>query len=130
MNTPVRCDLTCIKEDKETKNPQGDAKLDGALYGLYAAEDIKYPDGRDIVTYTGADNITSKSGNEFKSTGAKATKDALLATVRTDDKYAFSFGNLYYGNYYVKEIEPSEGYLLDATVYPANFKDASSSGEI
>ena len=76
------------------------------------------------MTYTGADNITSKSGNEFKSTGAKATKDALLATVRTDDKYAFSFGNLYYGNYYVKEIEPSEGYLLDATVYPANFKEA------
>ena len=126
VNTPVRCDLTCIKEDKETKNPQGDAKLDGALYGLYAAEDIKYPDGRDIVTYTGADNITSKSGNEFKSTGAKATKDALLATVRTDDKYAFSFGNLYYGNYYVKEIEPSEGYLLDATAYPANFKDAEN----
>lgn len=88
VNTPIRCDLNCIKEDKETKNPQGDAKLDGALYGLYAAEDIKYPDGRDIVTYTGADNITSKSGNEFKSTGAKATKDALLATVRTDDKYA------------------------------------------
>ncbi|MFR3949044.1 MAG: prealbumin-like fold domain-containing protein [Ruminococcus sp.] len=28
------------------------------------------------------------------------------------------FKNLYLGNYFVKEIEPAEGYLLDETEYP------------
>lgn len=37
----------------------------------------------------------------------EAKKDALLATVKTDKDSDFSFGNLYFGNYYIKEIEPS-----------------------
>lgn len=123
-NTPIRCDVSAIKEDRETGlEKNGDAKLSGALYGLYAAEEIKYPDGRAVVTYAGADNITFTKGIEFVSTGSPANKDALLATVRTDEEYAFDFGNLYYGNYYIKEIEASEGYLLDETTYPVNFRD-------
>ncbi|MCM1159561.1 MAG: SpaA isopeptide-forming pilin-related protein [Clostridium sp.] len=126
-NTPIRCDVSAVKEDKETGlEKDGDAKLSGALYGLYAAEEIKYPDGRAVVTYDGADNITSTKGTEFVSTGNPADKDALLATVRTDEAYSFDFGNLYYGNYYIKEIEASEGYLLDETAYPVNFKAADN----
>lgn len=126
-NTPIRCDVSAIKEDKETGlEKNGDAKLSGALYGLYAAEEIKYPDGRAVVTYAGADNITSTKGTEFVSTGNPANKDALLATVRTDAEYSFDFGNLYYGNYYIKEIEASEGYLLDETAYPVNFREAEN----
>lgn len=126
-NTPIRCDVSAIKEDKETGlEKNGDAKLSGALYGLYAAEEIKYPDGRAVVTYAGADNITSTKGTEFVSTGNPANKDALLATVRTDAEYSFDFGNLYYGNYYIKEIEASEGYLLDGTAYPVNFREAEN----
>ena len=126
-NTPIRCDVSAIKEDKETGfEKDGDAKLSGALYGLYAAEEIKYPDGRAVVTYAGADNITSTKGTDFVSTGNPADKDALLATVRTDAEYSFDFGNLYYGNYYIKEIEASEGYLLDETAYPVNFKEAEN----
>ncbi len=126
-NTPIRCDVSATKEDKETgPNKDGDAKLSGALYGLYAAEEIKYPDGRAVVTYAGTDNITSTKGADFVSTGNPANKDALLATVRTDAEYSFAFGNLYYGNYYIKEIEASEGYLLDETAYPVNFKEAEN----
>lgn len=126
-NTPIRCDVSAIKEDKETGlEKDGDAKLSGALYGLYAAEEIKYPDGRAVVTYTGADNITSTKGMDFVSTGNPADKDALLATVRTDADFSFDFGNLYYGNYYIKEIEASEGYLLDETAYPVNFREAEN----
>ncbi|MDE6853131.1 MAG: prealbumin-like fold domain-containing protein, partial [Lachnospiraceae bacterium] len=126
-NTPIRCDVSATKEDKETGfEKDGDAKLSGALYGLYAAEEIKYPDGRAVVTYAGADNITSAKGTDFVSTGNPANKDALLATVRTDAEYSFDFGNLYYGNYYIKEIEASEGYLLDETAYPVNFKEAEN----
>lgn len=127
INTPIRCSVTARKEDKETGlEKDGDAKLSGALYGLYAAEEIKYPDGRAVVTYAGSDNITSTKGTEFVSTGNPAKKDALLATVRTDTEYSFDFGNLYYGNYYIKEIEASEGYLLDETAYPVNFKEAEN----
>ncbi len=126
-NTPIRCDVSARKEDKETGlEKDGDAKLSGALYGLYAAEEIKYPDGRAVVIYTGSDNITSTKGTEFVSTGNPANKDALLATVRTDAEYSFDFGNLYFGSYYIKEIEASEGYLLDETAYPVNFREAEN----
>lgn len=124
-NTPIRCDVAAKKEDKETgAEPQGDAKLSGATYGLYAAESIVYPDGRGTVTYAGNDNITSTQGTDFVSTGVPAEKDALLATVKTGEQAEFNFGNLYFGNYYVREIEPSEGYLLDETIYPVNFREA------
>lgn len=124
-NTPIRCDVAAKKEDKETgEESQGDAKLSGAIYGLYAAETIVYPDGRGTVTYAGNDNITSTQGTDFVSTGVPAEKDALLATVKTGEQAEFNFGNLYFGNYYIREIEPSEGYLLDETIYPVNFREA------
>lgn len=124
-NTPIRCDVAAKKEDKETgEEPQGDAKLSSATYGLYAAETIVYPDGRGTVTYAGTDNITSTQGTDFVSTGMPAEKDALLATVKTGEQAEFHFGNLYFGNYYIREIEPSEGYLLDETIYPVNFREA------
>ncbi len=124
-NTPIRCDVAAKKEDKETgAEPQGDAKLSDATYGLYAAETIVYPDGRGTVAYAGNDNITSTQGTDFVSTGVPAEKDALLATVKTGEQAEFNFGNLYFGNYYIREIEPSEGYLLDETVYPVNFREA------
>ncbi len=126
-NTPLRCDVQAVKEDKETGNQtQGDATLEGATYGLYAAEDIHYPDGSGIVTYKDGDDISSTAGTEFFSTGEEAKKDALLATVQTDKKGKFHFGNLYYGNYYIREIEESEGYLLDAMTYAVDF---TKSGE-
>ena len=125
-NYPIKCSVDCVKEDKETKVPQGDARLDGAVYGLYAAEDIKYPDGSGIVTYNANVPITSSKGNNFKMLNVAATKGALLATVETDKEYKFNFGNLYFGNYYVQEISSSEGYKIDPTAYPVNFRSAQN----
>lgn len=126
-NTPIRCDVSASKEDRETgKKAQGDAKLDGALYGLYATSNIVYPDGSGVVTYSGNDNITSTKGTDFVSTGAKANAGALLATVKTDKDGNFNFGNLYYGNYHIKEIKESYGYQLDTTTYAVNFSEASN----
>lgn len=123
-NTPVRCDVTADKKDSETGDTaQGDATLAGATYGLYAAEDIKYPDGSGVVTYKADDPITSSKGTDFKFMEVPAAKDTLLATVKTDNASDFAFGNLYLGNYYIKEIEESEGYLLNPTVYDVKFKD-------
>ena len=90
-NTPMRCDVAAKKEDKEIgAEPQGDAKLSGATYGLYAAETIVYPDGRGTVTYVGDDNITGTQGTDFVSTGVPAEKDALLATVKTGEQAEFT----------------------------------------
>lgn len=120
-NTPIRCDVSVDKKDKETSDPQGDARLSGATYGLYALETVNYPDGRGIVSYAGNDNITSTAGTDFYSTGTPANAGALLATVKTDEAGNFNFGNLYYGKYYIQEIEPSEGYLLDETKYVVDY---------
>lgn len=120
-NTPIRCDVSVDKKDKETSDPQGDARLSGATYGLYALETVNYPDGRGIVSYAGNDNITSTVGTDFYSTGTPANAGALLATVKTDEAGNFNFGNLYYGKYYIQEIEPSEGYLLDETKYEVDY---------
>lgn len=120
-NTPIRCDVSVDKKDKETSDPQGDARLAGATYGLYALETVNYPDGRGIVSYAGNDNITSTAGTDFYSTGTPANAGALLATVKTDEAGNFNFGNLYYGKYYIQEIEPSEGYLLDETKYEVDY---------
>ena len=120
-NTPIRCDVSVDKKDKETSDPQGDARLAGATYGLYALETVNYPDGRGIVSYAGNDNITSTAGTDFYSTGTPANAGTLLATVKTDEAGNFNFGNLYYGKYYIQEIEPSEGYLLDETKYEVDY---------
>ena len=120
-NTPIRCDVSVDKKDKETSDPQGDARLSGATYGLYALETVNYPDGRGIVSYAGNDNITSTAGTDFYSTGTPANAGALLATVKTDEAGNFNLGNLYYGKYYIQEIEPSEGYLLDETKYEVDY---------
>ncbi|RGM40891.1 cell wall anchor protein, partial [Agathobacter rectalis] len=70
----------------------GDASLEGAVYGLYARNDIVHPDG--------ATGVVFKAGD-------------LVATLTTDKNGEAEVNNLYLGNYYVKEITPSEGYLLD-----------------
>lgn len=122
-NTPIRCDVVAKKKQK-TEGLMGDATLVGATYGLYASEDIKYPDGSGTVTYNAADPIRSDKGTDFKFSDVTATKDALLATVKTDGNTEFSFSNLYYGNYYIKEIESSVGCLLDTTVYDLKYREA------
>ena len=93
-NDRTTAKIQIFKVDKETGKavPQGDATLKGAVYGLYAREDIKHPDSATGIVYK---------------------KDELIAKLTTDDKGKCEIDNLYLGKYYVKEIEPSEGYLLD-----------------
>ena len=46
-------------------------------------------------------------------TGVVFKAGDLVATLTTDKNGEAEVNNLYLGNYYVKEITPSEGYLLD-----------------
>ena len=93
-NDRTTAKIHIYKVDKETGKavPQGDASLSGAVYGLYAREAINHPDGATGVIFNAGD---------------------LVATLTTDEKGEAEVNNLYLGKYYVKEITPSEGYLLD-----------------
>lgn len=47
QNERVDAAIHLVKEDAETGGtPQGDAVFEGAVYGLYAREDIVHPDGK------------------------------------------------------------------------------------
>ena len=95
LNERTYAKIHLIKEDAETGvNPQGDATLEGAVYGLYARENIVHPDGT-----TG---IVHKAGD-------------LVSTLKVDQKGDAVVKDLYLGKYFVKEIQAPEGYLLDET---------------
>ena len=62
------------------------------MYGVYARENIAHPDGKSGVLYK---------------------KDAQVVTMTVDDSGNARVENLFLGKYYVKEITPPTGYLLD-----------------
>lgn len=99
-NKRVNATIDLVKEDSKTGNSaQGDAVFEGAIYGLYAREDINHPDGRSGVLYK---------------------KDEQVATLTTDKEGKASVSNLYLGKYYLKEITPPVSYLLDEEEHDVN----------
>ncbi|MCD7745863.1 MAG: peptidase [Lachnospiraceae bacterium] len=93
----VSAHITLYKRDSETgETAQGDATLEGAVYGLYAHENIAYPDGVSGTLYEAGD---------------------LVATLTTDVNGEAEIDDLYLGSYYVKEITPPVGYVLDENEY-------------
>lgn len=96
-NERVDATIQLTKEDAETgSTPQGDATLEGAVYGLFAREDIVHPDGKTGVLY--------EAGSQ-------------VATLKTDKEGKASIEDLYLGKYFIKEITPPVGYLLDEKEY-------------
>ena len=92
----VRGSIRIEKVDSVTgENAQGDATLIGAKYGLYAREAILDPADQAVIY----------------------EKDARIAELTIDEERQTSIDDLYLGTYYLKEIEPSEGYTLDETEY-------------
>ena len=80
----------------EGEDPKGDAKLSGATYALYASEDI----------YEGSTKIYSAN----QQVGGNVTTG--------ENGYTNYVTELPIGNYYWKEVNPSEGFLLNAKTVP------------
>ncbi|MCD8039276.1 MAG: Cys-Gln thioester bond-forming surface protein [Lachnospiraceae bacterium] len=101
VNDHTTAKIHLYKVDKETGKavPQGDASLTGAVYGVYAREDIVHPDGATGVLFHAGD---------------------LVATITTDENAEAEINNLYLGRYYLKEIQAPEGYLLDEEEHDVN----------
>lgn len=98
VNERVNAAITLQKKDAETNTdqPQGDASLEHAVYGVYARKDIVHPDGKTGVLF--------KAGEQ-------------VGTLTTDKKGTARIENLYLGDYFVKEITPPVGYLADEKEY-------------
>ena len=112
----------------------GNAALDGAVYDLYAAEDITHPDGvTGVVDYS---KIVDADGNPIWHTTIRDNsgqwvndylpilkKDHLVASAKIEDGW-LTFANLYLGKYYVVErstgtvIPLWEGALAVSGTYP------------
>ena len=112
----------------------GNATLDGAVYDLYAAEDITHPDGvTGVVDYS---KIVDADGNPrwhttIRDNGGQwvndylpiLKKDHLVASAKIEDGW-LTFANLYLGKYYVVErstgtvIPLREGALAVSGTYP------------
>ena len=98
----------------------GNALLDGAVYDLYAAEDITHPDGvTGVVDYS---KIVDDNGNPIWHTTIRDNsgqwisdylpvlrKDNLVASAKIEDGW-LTFANLYLGKYYV--VERSTGTVI------------------
>ena len=112
----------------------GNAALDGAVYDLYAAEDITHQDGvTGVVDYS---KIVDADGNPLWHTTIRDNggqwvsdylpilkKDHLVASAKIEDGW-LTFANLYLGKYYVVErstgtvIPLREGALAVPGTYP------------
>lgn len=89
----VKAMIKLYKQDAETADiSQGDATFEGAVYGLYARENIVHPD--------------EKTGIIYK-------KNEQITTLTIDKDGQASVSGLYLGKYYVKELTPPVGYLID-----------------
>ena len=96
VNTRVKGSVTISKEDTKTgKQAQGEATLEGAVYGIYARMPILDPADDTIIYNT----------------------DVKVGEIKTNAEANATLGNLYLGEYYIKEITPSKGYNLDTTKY-------------
>ena len=102
VNEEPRGSISLVKKDKETGSvPQGDAKLENAVYKLYANEDIY--------------NV-AKSKKYY-------SKGDLVATRTTDAKgNCEDIKDLPLGKYVLKEDSASKGYLVDKTEYNIELK--------
>jgi hypothetical protein len=97
VNNSLKGCVEIFKTDAQTKEPLGDV-----TFGIFA--------GKDIINF---DGIIYK-------------KDELIEKVTTGESgKALSMG-LFFGSYYIKEIEPRDGYLIDLNEYEfeINSKDA------
>ena len=94
VNERVKTKLSVIKTDGVTKNP-----VEGATYGVFAKENILDVNGE----------VAVKADTMVDTAVTTASGQAIFAA------------DLPLANYYVKEVESPEGYVMDDTVYDVDF---------
>lgn len=59
----------------------------------------------------------------FKSDTTEFTEDKAILTAVTDENGIFTFSNIPYGEYLIKELKPADGYLDNEDVFTVTIKD-------
>lgn len=119
------------------KKTQGDATLEGAVYGLYADENIVHPDGKTGIVFSRGELVsiaaTNQDGNASfvcitEESQTSKNVDNLLEENKTFNGSQWIGAPLLLGNYYVKEISRSEGYELSQ--YGKDLPDSNQNADI
>lgn len=126
-----RAELIKYDTESESGTPQGEAGLDGAVYGIYAAENIMHGDKKTgcllrkdelaATAVTGRSPRQNGDGYILNTDGSRhiANPGGTIAYEETPGRTVF--GDLELGKYYIKEITPAPGYMLDETRYDVTF---------
>lgn len=118
-NQRVKGEITFSKLDLEGKvpEPQADASLSGAVYKLYAAEDIVHQDGTTGVLYQKGEEIKVSAVSDLNGLKVYEYNPEGTSEIVTGYYGGFRVTNLELGKYYLKEVSASEGYLVDPDIY-------------
>ncbi len=118
-NQRVKGEISFSKLDLEAKTgkAQGDATLSEAFYELHAAEDIIHQDGTTGILYHKGDLIPVSAGGYDEGVWVYEYDPDGTSRMRTGLSGEVKITNLELGKYYLKEIEASEGYLVDPDIY-------------
>ena len=118
-NERVKGEIHFAKLDAEAKTAaaQGEATLTGAVYQLYAAEDIVHQDGvtgilhkkGEVIKVALTANLNGKNVYTYAPEGTSEIKTGFSAEVCIKD--------LELGSYELREITASEGYLVSPEKY-------------
>lgn len=124
-------ELVKYDTESESDKTQGEATLEGAVYGIYAAENILHQDRKTGIIYkkdqlvaTGTIGTSPKrnsSGYILNTDGSRHIEKPNGTIAYMDTPGKTLFGDLELGKYYIKEITPAEGYMVDETVYDVTF---------
>lgn len=126
-------EITLTKTDIETgnsnrvdgKSHHGDATLNGAIYTLYASEDI-YNLTRSMKYFSKDEAIGTYTFDEYGKATANITNNTTSASLNAEGS---SIKGLPMGNFYAKETTVPEGYTQDTETYTYNlsYQDSNTS---
>ena len=106
--TKGKIEVKKIDKENKTSIPQGDAKIKGTKYELYAREDIRHADGK-TTRYEGEEGIIYKAGE-------------LVEVQEINEEGKLEYVDLECGKYYIKEKEAGEGYIVDEKEYEVDVR--------
>ena len=118
-NQRVKGEIIFSKLDLEGKvsEPQGEASLVGAVYKLYAAEDIVHQDGTTGILYKKDQEIKVRATANLKGINVYCCDPEGNSEIKTASAAMVRIENLELGKYYLKEVKASKGYLIDPEKY-------------
>ncbi len=130
-------ELVKYDTESESDSVQGDATLEGAVYGIYAKKDILHQDkktgvvNRDGVLWKKDQLIQTQTigrSPKYDGNGYMLNTDGTRHIANSGGTLAYEdtpgrtrFGDLELGEYYIRELKPSEGYMLDEASYDVTF---------